>query len=64
MPHVAVSTLQCAARLFAHGRLSMQHVQYVVLDEADHMLQPHMRPYMQALIDAATKARGMLCALL
>lgn len=57
MPHVAVSTLGCASRLLDLGHLSLSHAQYIVLDEADHMLKPHTRPFLEAILDKMVAER-------
>lgn len=58
LPHVAVSTLPCAARLVEQGHVAPDTLQFIVFDEADHMLRPHQLPYMQTLLEAVQRARG------
>ena len=62
-PHLVVGSPGRIGELIAMGKLKMQHVRCIVIDEADRLLSEESLPEIQAIIQAAPPARQLAFAL-
>lgn len=60
-PHVIVSTFACASRLVSEGHLPMDQLRFLIIDEADHIIKKHSKPFLTALLNKFVRQRRMYC---